>query len=85
MDNGTIGEIRLFAGTFAPRYWQWCDGSTFNISGNEALYSILGVQYGGDGKTNFQLPDLAPMAEADGGTTPIKYVICTQGIYPNRS
>lgn len=83
--EGYIGEIRLFAGNFAPRSWAFCSGQTLPIVQNEALFSILGNQYGGDGRTNFQLPDLAPLKEADGGETPIRYIICLQGIYPSRS
>ncbi len=55
--EGTIGEIRLFAGTFAPRNWAYCDGSLIPISTNTALFSILGTTYGGNGTTNFALPD----------------------------
>jgi microcystin-dependent protein len=53
-----LGEIRMFAGTYAPEGWAFCDGSLLPISGNEALYSLLGTTYGGDGQTNFRLPDL---------------------------
>jgi len=84
MDEGTIGEIRLFAGNFAPQNWAFCKGQTLSVNQYMALYSILGVQYGGDGKVNFQLPNLAPMKESDGGQTPIQYVICLNGMYPTR-
>ena len=53
-----IGAIGLFAGTFPPRGWAFCDGQLLPISGNEALFAILGTTYGGDGQTNFALPDL---------------------------
>jgi microcystin-dependent protein len=53
-----IGEIRLFAGTFAPQGWHLCDGALLPISGNDALFSLLGTVFGGDGRTNFNLPDL---------------------------
>jgi len=56
--DGTIGEVRLFAGNYAPRTWALCNGSTLQITSNQALYSILGVTFGGDGKTTFALPDL---------------------------
>lgn len=52
-----IGEIRMFAGNFAPKNWAFCDGSTLAISQNTALFSILDTTYGGDGTTNFGLPD----------------------------
>ena len=58
MDYGYIGEIRLFGGNFAPLNWAFCDGSLIYISENEAMYSILGTTYGGDGRTTFALPDL---------------------------
>lgn len=53
-----IGEIRLFSFGFAPQGWATCDGQLLNINQNAALYSLLGTTYGGDGKTNFNLPDL---------------------------
>ncbi len=56
--EGFIGEIRLFAGNFAPRNWAFCDGSIIPISQNTALFSILGTTYGGNGQTTFALPDL---------------------------
>ncbi|MDX6183220.1 tail fiber protein [Flavobacterium sp. Fl-77] len=56
--EGTIGEIRLFAATFAPRDWSYCDGSLIQIRSNTALFSILGTNYGGDGQNTFALPDL---------------------------
>ncbi|WP_147126507.1 phage tail protein [Shimia ponticola] len=56
--EGTIGEIRLFAGNFAPRSWALCQGQLLAISSNSALFSILGTVYGGDGRSTFALPDL---------------------------
>jgi microcystin-dependent protein len=56
--EGYIGEIRLFAGTFAPVNWEFCDGSTKPISSYDAAFTILGTTYGGDGMTTFGLPDL---------------------------
>ena len=59
-DNTTtmIGEIKLFAGNFAPDGWIFCDGSLIPINQNVALFNILGTTYGGDGRTNFGLPNL---------------------------
>lgn len=72
--EGFIGEIRMFAGNFAPRNWAFCDGQLLSISSNTALFSILGTQYGGDGRTTFGLPDLRgrfAMHAGDGpGLTP---------------
>ena len=53
-----IGEIRFFAGNFAPRGWAFCDGQLVSIDSNQALFSILGTTYGGDGRTTFGLPDM---------------------------
>ncbi len=58
MSDPFYGEIRMFAGTFAPRSWAFCNGQLLLVSQNEALFSLLGTIYGGDGRTNFGLPDL---------------------------
>ncbi len=58
MTTPYLGEIRMFGGNFAPKGWALCDGSLINISDNEALFSLLGTVYGGDGRTTFGLPDL---------------------------
>ncbi len=53
-----IGTIIMFAGNFAPRGWAFCDGQLLDVASNATLFSILGVTYGGDGRTTFALPDL---------------------------
>ncbi|MBI1342049.1 MAG: phage tail protein [Terrimonas sp.] len=53
-----LGEIKLFAGNFAPRGWAFCQGQLLPISQNAALFAILGTTYGGDGRTTFALPDM---------------------------
>ena len=58
MSEPFIGEINMFAGNFAPVGWHFCDGTLINIADNEALFSILGTIYGGNGRVNFALPDL---------------------------
>ena len=58
MDDAFIGSIVLFAGNFAPSGWAFCDGQLMSISQYSAVYSLLGITYGGDGQTNFALPDL---------------------------
>lgn len=58
MSEPFIGEIRMFAGNFAPRGWAFCDGQLLAINQNDALFSLLGTIYGGDGRTTFGLPDL---------------------------
>lgn len=71
-DSDYIGEIILFAGTFAPRDFMDCAGQSLSISEYTALYSIIGTTYGGDGYTYFNLPDLrgrAPIGYGDGPMT----------------
>jgi microcystin-dependent protein len=58
MADGLIGEIRAFGFNFTPQGWLPCDGSTYNISAFSALFSIVGVEFGGNGTTNFKVPDL---------------------------
>ena len=53
-----VGEIRMFAGTFAPVGWLFCEGQQLPISENETLFQLIGTTYGGDGQENFNLPDL---------------------------
>ena len=53
-----LGEIRMFAGNFAPTGWAFCQGQLLPIAQNQALFSLLGTTYGGDGRTSFALPDL---------------------------
>ena len=53
-----IGEIRMFAGNFAPAGWNFCDGSILPISENEALFQLIGTTYGGDGQSTFAVPDM---------------------------
>jgi microcystin-dependent protein len=57
-----VAEIRIFGFNFAPRGWAFCDGQILPISQNTALFSLLGTTYGGDGKSNFALPDLQGQA-----------------------
>jgi microcystin-dependent protein len=70
MEEPFIGEIALFAGNFAPVGWAFCDGRTLQISQYQALYSLLGVTYGGDGRTTFALPDLRGRAPISFGQGP---------------
>jgi microcystin-dependent protein len=53
-----VGEIRMFAGNFAPVGWEICDGEPLPISENETLFQLIGTTYGGDGESTFNLPDL---------------------------
>jgi len=58
MSSPFIGEIRMFGGNFAPVGWAFCNGALIPISENDALFTLIGTTYGGDGETTFALPDL---------------------------
>ncbi len=79
--EGYIGQIIMFAGNFAPTNWAFCNGQLLPIAQNTALFSIIGTTYGGNGTTNFALPDLqgrvALHAGNGAGLTP--YVLGEQG------
>ncbi|MEY2518466.1 MAG: hypothetical protein QOF24_225 [Verrucomicrobiota bacterium] len=64
-----VGEIRMFAGNFAPAGWMFCEGQLLPISENETLFQLIGTTYGGDGQSTFALPDLRgrlPMHQGNG-------------------
>jgi microcystin-dependent protein len=66
-----VGEIRMFAGNFAPAGWMFCEGQLLPISENETLFQLIGTTYGGDGQENFALPDLRgriPIHQGNGFT-----------------
>ena len=65
-----VAEIRIFPFNFAPRGWAWCDGQLLPLSQNTALFSLLGTTYGGNGKSNFALPDLQGRAPVHPGQGP---------------
>ena len=58
MSTPFVGEIRMFAGGFAPQDWAFCDGQLLSIAENEVLFNLIGTTYGGDGQTTFALPDM---------------------------
>lgn len=70
MSEPFLGEIRMFAGTFAPRGWAFCDGQLLAVSSNDALFSLFGTIYGGDGRTTFGLPDLRGRVPIHQGSGP---------------
>ncbi len=70
MSNPFVAEIRIFAGNFAPTGWALCNGQLLPISQNTALFSLLGTTYGGDGKSNFALPNLQGCAPMQAGQGP---------------
>ncbi|MDJ0835084.1 MAG: tail fiber protein [Acidobacteriota bacterium] len=70
MSEPFVGEVRMFAGNFAPRGWAFCDGQLLAVSQNDALFSLLGTIYGGDGRTTFGLPDLRGRVPIHAGSGP---------------
>lgn len=95
--EGYLAEIRGFGGNFAPRNWAFCNGQLLAISQNQALFSLLGTTYGGDGRTTFALPDLRGRAPISAGTGPglsprplgqrsgQEYVVLTQTQIPSHN
>jgi microcystin-dependent protein len=70
MGQPYIGEIRMFAGNFAPQGWAFCKGQPLPIAEHDALYTLIGTTYGGDGQENFNLPNLASRIPVHMGTWP---------------
>ena len=74
-----VGEIRMFAGNFAPAGWMFCEGQLLPISENETLFQLIGTTYGGDGQSTFALPDLRgrlPLHQGNG----FILVLCQTGL-----
>jgi len=72
-----IATVVYFAGNFVPDGWMPCDGSTLQVQQNQALFSLLGNRFGGDGIHTFSLPKIADL-------NGVKAIICVNGIYPPR-
>jgi microcystin-dependent protein len=75
-----LGQIELFPYNFAPKGWLACTGQVVPISQNQALFSLLGTQFGGDGRVTFGLPNLQGKAPAAN----LQYCIAIMGVYPSR-
>jgi microcystin-dependent protein len=74
-----IGSILLVPYNFTPQGWLLCDGRVLSIMQNQALFSLLGIQFGGDGHSNFALPKLEAPVEN------MRYIIAVGGTYPSHS
>ena len=74
-----MGQITLFPYTFTPRGWLPCEGQLLPISQNTALFSLLGTQFGGDGRTIFAIPDYRTAAPPNS-----RYFIAIEGVFPQR-
>ena len=75
-----LGQIVAFPFSFVPAGWKLCDGQILQIQQNSALFSLISNQFGGNGTSNFALPDLRGAAPQPG----VSYYICIPGIYPTR-
>lgn len=89
MDNW-IGEIVLVPYNFAPRGFAFCEGQELPISQNQALFSLIGTYYGGDGRTTFRLPDTRPLEETSkkvvrAARPPFRHAIALIGSFPSRA
>jgi microcystin-dependent protein len=74
-----VGTIKLFAGSFCPNGYLYCDGQIVSITSNIVLYNVIGTRYGGDGQTTFAIPKL----NTDIDNIGVKYIICVAGLYPS--
>ena len=77
-----IGEITIFAGSYSPRGFAFCEGQMLEITQYTALFSILGTRYGGDGRTTFALPNLKDAEKSLNGA---RYIMALQGMFPVRN
>lgn len=92
MSQPYVGEIRMFAGNYAPDGWMFCEGQQLAIAQNEALFQVVGTAYGGDGESTFALPDLRgriPVHQGNGlrlaATGGVEEVTLTTGQLPAHS
>jgi microcystin-dependent protein len=92
MSQPYVGEIRMFAGNFAPAGWMFCEGQLLSIAENETLFNLIGTTYGGDGQSTFALPDLRgrlPIHQGSGFTLAqtggVESVALTTGQIPAHS
>lgn len=81
MEDTYLGQIVLLPYSFTPRNYVICQGQLLSISQYQALYSLIGPQFGGDARNTFALPDLRNASPISG----MAYYICTSGLYPSRS
>jgi len=76
-----LGDVILFALNYEPEGFMLCDGRILQITQNQALFALLGIQFGGNGSSTFALPDLRNASPING----VSYYMVTQGVYPMRS
>jgi tail collar domain len=81
---GAVGQVVLFGGDYAPRGTAPARGQLLSISQNQALFSIYGTRFGGDGRVTFGLPDLSGAEPKGLDGQPVGYLVCLEGVYPGR-
>ena len=79
-----LGQICLFPYYFKPQNFIKCDGSLLPVDKNEALFSIIGTKFGGNGVTEFRIPNLKPLVDSEVSVDVVHYYICIEGQYPPR-
>ena len=80
-----LAQITLYAGRFVPRGWLACQGQLLSVAKYQALYTLLGFEFGGDGVNTFALPMLPPPAGVPPGAELPRFIICVEGAYPQQS
>ena len=83
MAEGFVGEIRIFAGNYAPVGWALCNGQTLPVTDYEVLYALIGITYGGNGSTNFNVPNLnatLPIGQGTGTNLTARVIGATTGV-----
>jgi microcystin-dependent protein len=82
-----LGTIKLFPYSYAPMGWMLCNGGTLNINSYAALYTLIGIKYGGNGTSTFQIPNMTNGAPISPNATvqAMAYYIAVTGLYPSRS
>lgn len=79
-----LGLIKLYPFGFAPYGWVLCNGASLTIQSNTALYSLIGITFGGNGTSTFNLPNLTGTAPVTNPSQPMAYYIASSGLYPMR-
>lgn len=74
-----VGEVMAWGGAFAPRGWAFCDGQTLSTAQNQVLFAVIGNAYGGDGRTNFALPDMRDRVPRGSDASDVPYVARPNG------
>jgi microcystin-dependent protein len=82
MGDSILATIILFAGNYAPTGFAFCEGQLINITDNIPLFTLLGITYGGDGTSNFALPNFKTAEENLGGA---RYIISMEGMFPTHA